>query len=187
LTATASDPSNRLDTCKDVRVVSPTTRPPNSFTSLDSGQTTLNTSLHWVPERRWRLGVSNGFRDPQPLGTPRACPGMYRNCFNGLNKVGIIIPDDGSRISFRNTPILNCNNATDDVQYESLLLTHHHKFINHLDFSDHTALRQQTSSLATSQSQDPSRLFQECHTYVFPSPTFLSYDYTTTTPATLRC
>jgi hypothetical protein len=41
LTATASDLSNRLDTCKDVSVVSPTTRPPNSFTSLDSGQTTL--------------------------------------------------------------------------------------------------------------------------------------------------
>ena len=41
LTATSSDPSARLDTCIDVSVVSPTTRLPNSFTSYDSGQTTL--------------------------------------------------------------------------------------------------------------------------------------------------
>ena len=41
LTATASDPSARLGTIKDVSVVSPTTRPHNSFTSLDSWQTTL--------------------------------------------------------------------------------------------------------------------------------------------------
>jgi hypothetical protein len=49
----------------------------------------------------------------------------------------------------------------------------------------HIALRQQTSSMATSKSQDPSRFFQEYRTYLFPSPKFLSYDHMY--KSTLRC